>query len=96
MVEQTIKIIKIHYRLYIKAISPLKNYSREYLNTNDPKYDLAMAFGQKTNLELLAFWTLSIIQYSKKLDLFPSGGGETSTLLGPARNPECYTIFRTL
>jgi hypothetical protein len=46
------------------------------------------------NLELLSFWTLSIVQYSKqfentsfqKLDLFRSsgqGGGETPSQLGP-------------
>jgi hypothetical protein len=44
------------------------------------------------NSELLGFWTLSIVRYSKelektafgKLDLFPSsGGGERPTLLGP-------------
>jgi hypothetical protein len=44
--------------------------------------------------ELLSFWTLSIVRYSKKLknttfrklDLFPSpgqGGGETPSQLGP-------------
>jgi hypothetical protein len=52
MVQQTIKIIKIHYRLYIKAISPLKHYSSN-ITIMQPEniwtqHNFAMSFGQKT------------------------------------------------